>query len=167
MWFISLCTVCDGIWRAVGGAPSDMADLFLGTAVSWQRLPGSSGGPSGGATHFSPQLSGYDGGPFFLLTSHLLSLDDPSCSHHCWFTQAYVFCRPLVTICDMEIQKLKRVRGKLDFKACNETFARRSPPFLWYEAPPNAVAWTFQTLWLSRLTVNHKLCFSVGYCSFL
>lgn len=33
MGFIYLFT-CDGIWRAVGGAPSGRADLFLGTAVS-------------------------------------------------------------------------------------------------------------------------------------
>ena len=155
MWFISLFTVCDGIWRAVGGAPSDIADLFLGTAVSWQRLPVSSGGPSGGATHFSPQLSGYNGGPFFLLTSHLLSLDGRPCSHHSQFIQAYAFCSSLVVNCGTEIQKCKSVRGKLHFKACKEAFARRSPPFLWEEAPPNAVVWTFQSLWLDRLTVNH------------
>lgn len=52
----------------------------------------------------------------------------------------------LVAIRGMEIKKLKSVRGKLHFKACNETFARRSPPFLCYETPPNAVATAFQIL---------------------
>ncbi|KAF3839289.1 hypothetical protein F7725_018006 [Dissostichus mawsoni] len=36
------------------------------------------GGPSGGATQFSPKLNGCDGGPFFPFSSHLLSLDDTS-----------------------------------------------------------------------------------------
>ena len=89
MYLLAMLEVCDGIDRAVGGAPSDIETFYSAPQFPESSSP-AHGGRQAALPNFLRESTATRMGPSFFLTSHLLSLDYPSCARHSHFTRAFL-----------------------------------------------------------------------------
>lgn len=150
--------------------------LRFRTPVSQHRdflttAPGSSGGPSGGATHFYPQLSGLGGGPFFPLplVHPRWTVPSAAITRRVYVPVFYCDKKSRVTVSCMEINGLNAAYGELHVGAFRETLACSLPPFLWRLSPPIRDSHQYFRVcdWTWCLSIKKDASFAAGYCSFI
>lgn len=155
---VSLFTVCDGVWRAVGGAPTEATDLFLSAPRFPERR-----GPVRRAVRQAALAT--------FLRSSTATTAGPS------LPLPLIYCRwmarralpsffinpsdfvgsPLPTVVAFK-KNLKEINPYIHMahEACKVRFTRRSLLFLCYKTPPTVEGCTIQRLWLDRVTDRHN-----------